>query len=76
MKRVGVCILTTNGVVLLGENIYIGGATIAFDVPNITAQTMTELYELRATISHRSNHWRVQINKRQTKKVEFFDIED
>jgi hypothetical protein len=76
MEEVGVFIHTTNGIMVLGRNVYIGSATIAIDISVLNALTMTRLYELGATMSHRSDHWRVQISKKYIKDTEFFDILD
>lgn len=71
MKKTGVRMTLTNGLVFEGVSDYIGSATMCIDVPNIEAEAMGSLYEFGASVRGYNDYWTIQIAKNHISDIQF-----
>lgn len=64
---------TKNNVELEGFVTFLGSHTIAFDVPELSAELATKLIEVEANLTDYHNYWHVQLPTRNIANYELAD---
>lgn len=64
---------TKNKVELEGIVTFLGSYTIAFDVPELSAELATKLTDVEANLTYYHTHWHVQL---PTRKIANYELAD
>lgn len=64
---------TKNNVELKGFVTFLGSHTIAFDVPELSAEIATKLIEVEANLTDYHTHWHVQLATRNIANYKLAD---